>query len=54
MLEGLVMGQSVKENAALPSLDRRQRWSVVDRKGEHEVVATTSESLRLRAPSLSD
>jgi ribose transport system ATP-binding protein len=50
--EGLVLGQSVRENAALPSLDQRQRWSVVDQKGEHEVVAATSESLRLRAPSL--
>jgi len=50
--EGLVMGQSVKENAALPSLDQRQRWGVVDRKTEHEVVASASESLHLRAPSL--
>ena len=50
--EGLVMGQSVKENAALPSLDQRQRWGVVDRKSEHEVVAATTDSLRLRAPSL--
>ena len=51
-VEGLVMGQSVKENAALPSLDQRQRWGVVDRKAEHDVVATTCESLHLRAPSL--
>ncbi len=51
-VEGLVMGQSVKENAALPSLDRRQRWGIVNRKAEHDAVATTSESLRLRAPSL--
>ena len=51
-VEGLVMGQSVKENAALPSLDRRQRWGIVDRKAEHSVIAATSESLHLRAPSL--
>ena len=50
--EGLVMGQSVKENAALPSLDHRQRWGVVDRKAEHDVVAAVSDSLRLRASSL--
>ncbi len=50
--EGLVMGQSVKENAALPSLDHRQRWGVVDRKGEHDVVAAVSDSLRLRTSSL--
>jgi ribose transport system ATP-binding protein len=50
--EGLVMGQSVKENAALPSLNQRQRWGVVDQRAEHQVVAATSESLHLRAPSL--
>ena len=50
--EGLVMGQSVRENAALPSLDRRQRWGVVDQKTEQEAVASMAESLRLRAPSL--
>jgi len=50
--EGLVLGQSVKENAALPSLDQRQRWGVVDRKAEQDVVVSASESLRLRAPSL--
>lgn len=51
-VEGLVMGQSVKDNAALPSLDQRQRWGVVNRRAEQEVVAATTESLRLRAPSL--
>jgi ribose transport system ATP-binding protein len=50
--EGLVMGQSVRENAALPSLDRRQRWGVVDQTTEQEAVASMAESLRLRAPSL--
>jgi len=50
--EGLVMGQSVRENEALPSLDRRQRWGVVDQKAEQEVVRATSESLHLRTPSL--
>ncbi len=51
-VEGLVMGQSVKENAALPSLDQRQSWGIVDRKAEQQVVAEASNSLRLRAPSL--
>ncbi len=51
--EGLVLGQTVTENAALPSLSRRQRWGVVNRKREREVVEATTQDLRLRAPSLS-
>ncbi len=50
--EGLVMGQTVMENAALPSLAKRQRWGVVNRKREREVVEETTHDLRLRAPSL--
>ena len=52
-LEGLVMGLSVRENAALPSLKRRQRFGFVDRKAEDNVVGGMAESLRIRAPSLS-
>lgn len=51
--EGLVMGQSVKDNAALPSLDQRQRWGIINRKAEQQVVDEASKSLQLRAPSLS-
>jgi len=51
--EGLVMGQSVVQNAALPSLDTRQRFGVVDRKSEQRIVSETAKSLRLRAPSWS-
>lgn len=50
--EGLVMGQTVTENAALPSLDQRQRWGVVNRKQERQVVEAATQDLRLRAPSL--
>jgi len=50
--EGLVMGQTVTENAALPSLGKRQRWGVVHRKREREVVEATTQDLQLRAPSL--
>jgi ribose transport system ATP-binding protein len=51
-LEGLVMGLSVRENAALPSLSGRQRFGFVDRKAEDKVVAEMTESLRIRTPSL--
>jgi ribose transport system ATP-binding protein len=50
--EGLVLGQPVMHNAALPSLDQRQRWGVVDRRRERTVVAAATSDLQLRAPSL--
>jgi ribose transport system ATP-binding protein len=50
--EGLVMGLSVTENAALPSLDDRQSWGVVDRRREQAAVSAAGEGLRLRTPSL--
>jgi ABC-type sugar transport system ATPase subunit len=51
-LEGLVMGLSVRENAALPSLDRRQHFGFVDSNAEGKVVAEMTENLRVRTPSL--
>lgn len=50
--EGLVLGQTVIQNAALPSLDVRQRWGVIDRRTEEQVVAATTTDLQLKAPSL--
>jgi ribose transport system ATP-binding protein len=51
--EGLILGLPVRENAALPSLDGRQRLGFVDRGAEEKVVAGMAESLRIRTPSLS-
>lgn len=50
--EGLVLGQNVMHNAALPSLWKRQRWGVVDTSNERDVVRTTTDELRLKAPNL--
>ena len=50
--EGLVLGQNVIQNAALPSLKQRQRWGVVDRGQEQAVVESVTNDLRLRAPNL--
>jgi ABC-type sugar transport system ATPase subunit len=50
---GLVLGLPLRENAALPSLDRRQRGGFVDRKQEEEVVGEIVRELRIRTPSLS-
>jgi len=49
---GLVLGLSVRENAALPSLDRRERWGFVDRKAEDGAVGAIVRELRIRTPSL--
>jgi ribose transport system ATP-binding protein len=51
--EGLVLGQTVIQNAALPSLKDRQRWGVIDRNAEREIVAATAQDVRLQAPSIS-
>ena len=50
--EGLVLGQSVQQNAALPSLGQRQRWGVINQGQERQVVEATAADVQLRAPSL--
>ncbi len=50
--EGLILGQNVIHNAALPSLKERQRWGVVDRRQEAQVVERATSDLKLRAPNL--
>ena len=49
---GLVLGQSVRENVALPSLDRRQYAGFVDQRAERQVVTSLAQDLRIRTPSL--
>jgi ribose transport system ATP-binding protein len=51
--EGLVLGLTVKENVALPSLDIRQHWGFVNLKAEGEVVEGMARDLSLRTSSLS-
>lgn len=50
--EGLVLGMSVQENEALPTLDRRQRWGFLDLRQERQVVKRTSKDLNIVTPSL--
>jgi ribose transport system ATP-binding protein len=50
--EGLVLGLPVRDNAALPSLRRRQRWGFVNRAEEARVVTTMVDDLGIRTPSL--
>ena len=49
---GLVLGLSVRENVALPSLDRRQHAGFVDQFTERQVVTTMAQDLKIRTPSL--
>jgi ribose transport system ATP-binding protein len=50
--EGLVLGQAVVRNLALPSVGRLSPWGVVDRRAETSLAARQVEELRIRTPSL--
>ncbi len=50
--EGLVLGLSLRHNAALPSLNRRQRLGFVDEAQERRVVQDMVKRLDLRAPNI--
>jgi ribose transport system ATP-binding protein len=50
--EGLVLGLSVKHNAALPSLEQRQRFGIVDQAAENRVVKGKAGELSIRTPNL--
>ncbi len=49
---GLVLGLSVRENVALPSLERRQHAGFVDQRIERQVVTSIAQDLSIRTPSL--
>jgi ABC-type sugar transport system ATPase subunit len=48
--QGLVLGQSVRENFGLPNLSRFSRLGVVSEKAERGAFANYVESLRIRIP----
>jgi ribose transport system ATP-binding protein len=48
--QGLVLGQSVRENFGLPNLDRFSRWGVVREKTERGALDGYVQSLRIRIP----
>jgi ribose transport system ATP-binding protein len=50
--EGLVIELPLRHNAALPSLDRRQRWGLINVRSETGAVAAKTQELRIRTPSL--
>jgi ribose transport system ATP-binding protein len=50
--EGLVLGLSVQHNAALPSLNQRQRLGILNLSAEEKVVKQKVDELSIRTPSL--
>jgi len=50
--EGLVLGLSLQHNSALPSLEARQSWGVVNQVEERRVVKKIAGELNIRTPSL--
>jgi ribose transport system ATP-binding protein len=50
--EGFVSGQSVRHNAALPSLDQRQQWSFIKNGVEIEAVVRQVKDLKVRTPGI--
>jgi ribose transport system ATP-binding protein len=50
--EGLVLPLSLQHNAALPSLDHRQSWGIVNQTKEEKVVKRMVSDLAIRTPSL--
>jgi ribose transport system ATP-binding protein len=49
---GLVLNLAVRENVALPSLARRQRWGFIDHAAERSAVSAIVQELTIRTPSL--
>ena len=50
--QGLVLARSVKENVALPSMERLSPWGVVDQAAEKGLAAREVDDLRIKTPSL--
>jgi ribose transport system ATP-binding protein len=50
--EGFVSGQSVRHNAALPSLNQRQQLTFIKNGAEKEAVVQNVRDLRVRTPSI--
>jgi len=50
--EGLIMTQTVRKNVALPSLDRRQWYGVVNEEAEREVTTEVFNDLEIIAPGI--
>jgi ribose transport system ATP-binding protein len=50
--EGLVLGQSLRKNVALPSLGQRQRLGLVQEREERRAVRQVVDELQVRAPGI--
>ena len=50
--QGLILAQSVRENFALPNLERFSSWGFVRRRAERQALAQRVEELRIRLVSV--
>ncbi|MEW5815627.1 MAG: ATP-binding cassette domain-containing protein [Spirochaetota bacterium] len=50
--EGLIMGQSIRKNMALPSLKKRQNFGIVNDRREKSGVRDLVEILKIKTPSI--
>lgn len=50
--EGLIMGLSVRKNIALPSLDMRSLWGIINDHEERRQTGKITEKLRIKTPTI--
>ncbi len=50
--EGLIMGLSLRENIALPSLKRRAVWGIIKPKEEQHKILNICQKLKIKTPSI--
>jgi ribose transport system ATP-binding protein len=50
--EGLIMGLSLRENIALPSLNKRADWGIIKHKEEQRDILKICQKLRIKTPSI--
>lgn len=50
--EGLIMGLSLRENMALPSLSKRARLGIIKHREEQQAISDSCQKLKIKTPSI--
>jgi ABC-type sugar transport system ATPase subunit/ribose/xylose/arabinose/galactoside ABC-type transport system permease subunit len=50
--EGLIMGLTLRENIALPSLTKRAHWGIIQHKVERREILSICQKLKIKTPSI--
>jgi ABC-type sugar transport system ATPase subunit/ribose/xylose/arabinose/galactoside ABC-type transport system permease subunit len=50
--EGLIMGLTLRENIALPSLTKRAHWGIIQHKVERREILNICQKLKIKTPSI--